>query len=56
MLYFVRNALFYPKEEHAEGANDLEAITVSPVRAYAALAPGDGIARVWRALSPVEIR
>ena len=56
MLYFGQIALFYPKEEHTEGAIDLEAITVLPVRACAATAPGDRIARGWRALTLVEIR
>jgi hypothetical protein len=60
MLYFAQNALFYPKQvpkkNNTEGANNLEAIPVSPVRAYAAIAPGDRIVREWRALSPVETR
>jgi hypothetical protein len=50
MLYFAQNALFYPKEEHAQGAKDLDAITVFPVRACAAPAPGDRIVRGWPAL------
>jgi hypothetical protein len=50
MLYFARNAPILSKKNKTEGADDLEAIPDSPVRARAATAPGNRIVRAWRAL------
>jgi hypothetical protein len=57
MLYFAQNAPVLPysikqvsKKSKAEGADDLDAIPDSPVRAQKAIAPGRRIVRSWRQL------
>jgi len=57
MLYFAQNAPVLPysikqvsKKNKAEGADDLDAMPDSPVRAHKAIAPGRRIVRAWRRL------
>jgi hypothetical protein len=58
MLYFAQNALFYQnhtqRRTRQKGANDLDAVSASPVRAPQATAPGSRIVRAWRTLSHVK--